>query len=71
MLPPQYPEIKLGGRMQRQEVKVGGLPVGYVEHRRLGDLWAAVAYGKDHYPPPMFSARGYALEFVRQFGRTI
>lgn len=56
--------------MLRQEVKVAGQPVGYVELVRLGELWKAVAFGAPPYPPPMFGQKGAALEFVREFGKT-
>lgn len=54
--------------MQRQEVRVGGRPAGYVELMRLGELWKAVAFGAPPYPPPLFGQKGYALKFVRQYG---
>lgn len=54
---------------KRQEVKVGGQPVGYIEYVALGDLWRAVPFGVAPYLPPMFGEKGYALEFVRKYGK--
>lgn len=54
---------------RRQEVKKVGVVVGYVEHVAMGDLWRAVPFGVAPYLPPMFSMKGYALEFVRKYGR--
>lgn len=54
----------------RQEVKVSGQPVGYVEMVKLGELWKAVAFGAPPFPSPMFGEKGYALEFVRKYGRS-
>lgn len=54
---------------KRQEVKVGGKAVGFVEFVRLGELWKAVAFGASPYPPPMFGQKGPALQYVRDFGK--
>lgn len=64
--------ITTGGSMsigKRQEVKAGGRPLGYIEYVALGGLWRAVPFGVALYLPPMFGMKGYALEFVRKYGR--
>lgn len=50
-------------------MKKAGVVVGYVEHVAMGDLWRAVPFGVAPYLPPMFGMKGYALEFVRKYGR--
>lgn len=54
--------------MRREAVCQAGQTLGYIEHRPLGDLWAALPFGLA-YPPPMFSRRHLALAYVRRFGR--
>lgn len=51
----------------RTYINCQGQEVGYIESVQLGQLWRAVAYGKNH-PPPMFGMKGDAMQYVHDYG---